>query len=108
LERTEVLLSPCSSNDTFPLTPALSPRRGSLFDRLSDSLNSNSVCDCQTVLPLPWGEGRGEGETDVQLACSFGGQMGWHRSSSARAHSPEFKSYAVGGSQTLHFSGGAL
>src|SRR5262245_47836531 len=51
--------------NSFPLTPALSPRRGSYFrQRWNWRTKRYHVLSCRRTHPLPEGEGWGEGERD--------------------------------------------
>src|SRR5262249_3414911 len=61
-----------SSSVAVPLTPALSPRRGSIFDRVGKSLNGDLFLRWQTVPPL-LGERagvRGTAISNGQYSCS--------------------------------------
>jgi hypothetical protein len=59
----------------FPLTPALSPRRGRIFVRRSANLSTWKVRKPCFATPspqgLPKGEGRGEGEEASEIACDL-------------------------------------
>ena len=56
------------AEDVFPLTPALSPRRGRIASCLVKNQSDRVYTNADDRAPSPWGEGGGEGERDVRTA----------------------------------------
>lgn len=52
--------------DSFPLTLALSPRRGNRGCRCGQIQRRNALSSLEMILPLPKGKGRGEGKRGVR------------------------------------------